>query len=291
MRSARALPLVAMCMVIVSATFAANKPVNLEDPVELLDAYIRAVGDTSGKPSMSYGNGTVYAYVPGEKPRALFGLQVVGVGRFTRLEGGGYQRLHREIGFYTDLKSGAILSSWFNPYTQREVEVIAIQNDPVNRKFLPDGGATYKYLRSGDEISFYREVPLRYLNPIDPTNYPQYSSGEWYEAIEMFNNFVSASDLANRKLTSIVSNGSWTRMGPWLPWMEMGRHQGHLLYHSRSLKVSDGAAGLPAALREHIARTAPKYLQAPEKLVTPDETSWTFFKKVLDERKKHAPTK
>ncbi len=254
---------------------------NLEDPATLLEAYIRTTGDTSGKPSVTYGQGTVYAVVPGAKPRALFGLEVVGVGRYVKLSDG-YQRLHREIGFYTDLKTGAILTRWLNPYTQREVAVMPIQNDPVNRKFVAGEGATYRHWIVGNDVVFYREVPLRYPNPLDRTNYPQYSSGDFYEAMEMFNNYAKLSDLRNGKLTSVPSMGSWSRMGPWLPWMEMGQHEGYLLYHSRSAKPANGLDGIPARLREHIAQTAPKFLVAPDRVEGPDETSWTFFKKQID---------
>jgi hypothetical protein len=262
---------------------------DLSNPQQLLDAYIRSTGDVSGRPSVSYGIGTVYAVVPGAKPRALFRLEVVGVGRYMKLPDG-YQRLHREIGFYTDLKTGAILTRWFNPYLEREVEVLPIQNDPVNRKFVVGEGATYRHSAVGDDVVFYREVPLRYPNPLDRANYPLHSSGDFYEAMEMFQNFVKRSDLENPRLTSVPSTGSWSRIGPWLPWMEMGQHEGFLTYHSRSFKPRDGLAGIPSELRAHIERTAPKFLTAPDGIEGPDETSWTFFKKRIDERREQAPT-
>jgi hypothetical protein len=256
---------------------------NLEDPVQRLDAYVRANGDTSGKPVAQWASGIVYAYVPGEKPRALFGLEVLGMARYEKIEGG-YLRLSREIGYYTDLQTGAVLERWANPWLQREVEVVPIQNDPVNRRFLA-ASPTFKVMQSGADVMFYREVPLRYPNPLDPKNYPEYSSGEFYEAIEMFNTFVRRSDLDDPRQTSLPATGSWTRVGPWLPWMEMGSRPGYLLYHSRSLKPVDGLAGVPAALRERVARDAPRYLEAPAAFSSPDETSWTFFKKRVDARR------
>jgi hypothetical protein len=256
---------------------------DLSDPAQLLEAYVRTNGDTSGREVTTYGHGTVYAMVPGEKPRTLFNLEVVGISRYERIDGG-YLRLHREVGYYTDLATGAVLERWRNPYLDREVEVIPIQNDPVNRRFTVQN-LSVKVLESGDELIFYREVPLRYPNPIDRTGYPRYSSGEFYEAIEMFNTFVRRSDLAARD-TSVASTGSWTRVGPWLPWMEMGLHAGHLVYHSRSVKPRNGLEGVPRRLRDHIAAHHPKYLRAPERFTEPDETSWTFFKKALDARKR-----
>jgi hypothetical protein len=259
---------------------------DLEDPAQRLEAFIRANGDTSGKPVATYGTGTVYAYVPGEKPRAVFGLQVVGMSRFEKIDGG-YLRLHREIGYYTDLKTGEVIERWFNPWLQREVEVMPIENDPVNRRYTAQGG-NYSYDLSGDDIVFYREVPLRYPNPLDRANYPLNSSGDFYEAMEMFTTFIRRDQLENARLTSIPSTGTWTRLGPWLPWMEMGAHPGYLVYHSRSFKPANGLAGIPQKLRDHIARDNPKYLTAPETFTEPDETSWTFFKKAIDQRRKRS---
>lgn len=257
--------------------------IDLAAPRERLEAYVRANGDTSGAPVATWASGRVYAYVPGEKPRALFGLEVLGMSRFQKIEGG-YLRLHREIGFYTDLTTGEVLKTWKNPWLQREVEVIPIQNDPVNRRFTVEN-TTFSVLESGDDVMFYREVPLRYPNPLDPATYPENSSGEFYEAIEMFNTFVQRQALADPRQTSVPSTGSWTRFGPWLPWMEMGSREGYLLYHSRSLKPREGLDALPARLRQHVATNYPKYLEAPATFTSPDETSWTFFKKVLDARK------
>lgn len=263
--------------------------VDRDDPAQRLEDYVRVNGDTSGKPVAQWASGVVYAYVPGEKPRALFGLEVLGMARYERIEGG-FLRLSREIGYYTDLQTGAVLERWTNPWLQREVEVVPIQNDPVNRRFLA-ANPSFKVMRSGDDVMFYREVPLRYPNPLDPQNYPQYSSGEFYEAIEMFNSFARRADLDNPRLTSVPSTGSWTRVGPWLPWMEMGGRPGYLLYHSRSLKPVEGLAGIPAALRERVARDAPLYLEAPAAFSAPDETSWTFFKKRVDARRRGAESR
>jgi hypothetical protein len=261
---------------------AAVHALDLANPRERLDAYIRATGDTSGRESVTYGRATVYAHVPGAKPRALFNLEVVGVSRYEPIEDG-YLRLHREIGYYTDLETGAVLERWRNPYLERDVEVIPIQNDPVNRRFTV-GSSTFKVLESGDDVVFYREVPLRYPNALDRATYGRFSSGDFYEAMEMFNTFVKRRDLEGER-TSVPATGSWSRVGPWLPWMEMGQYDGYLIYHSQSVKPQDGVEGLPARLRERIAREQPKFLRAPERFTQPDETSWTWFRKVIDARR------
>jgi hypothetical protein len=265
----------------------ASQAYDLEQPEDLVEAYIKTVGDISGKETITYAKVVVMAMVPGERGRKLFTLEVVGAGRYLPIEGG-FQRLHREIGLYTDLETGEVMSTWRNPFLDRDVEVIHIQNDPVNFPYTVEqqsGPRRILYDDLGDVIAFHREVMLRYPSALSRAEYPMHSAGDWYEAAELFNSFVSRADLENPELTSAPETGSWSRIGPWLPWMEMADRPGHLVYHGRSVKLEDGIDELPPRLRRYIEENLPSYLAAPTEFEEPNETSWTYFKKVLDERK------
>jgi len=276
------------CLLAMALLFsAASTAYDLDKPADLVEAYIKTVGDISGKETFTYATVVVMAIVPGERGRKLFTLEVVGAGRYLPIEGG-FQRLHREVGLYTDLETGEVMSTWRNPFIDREVEVIHIQNDPVNFPYTVEqqsGPRKILYDDLGDMVAFHREVMLRYPSALTRAEYPLHSAGDWYEAAELFNSFVSRADLENPELTSAPETGSWSRIGPWLPWMEMADRPGHLLYHGRSTKLEGGVADLPPRLRSYIEEKLPKYLSAPDEFEEPNETSWTYFKKVLDERK------
>lgn len=260
---------------------------DLSKPEDLVEAYIKTVGDISGKETITYAKVVVMAMVPGERGRKLFALEVVGAGRYLPIDGG-FQRLHREVGLYTDLGTGEVMSTWRNPFLDRDVEVIHIQNDPVNFPYTVEqqsGPRKILYDELGDVIAFHREVMLRYPSALSRAEYPLHSAGDWYEAAELFNSFVSRADLENPELTSAPETGSWSRVGPWLPWMEMADRPGHLLYHGRSTKLEGGIDDLPPRLRRYIEAQLPRYLSAPDEFEAPNETSWTYFKKVLDQRK------
>lgn len=262
------------------------RALDLSDPGELVEAYIKTVGDTSGKPSFTYAQVVVMAMRPGERGQKLFNLEVVGASRYLPIEGG-YQRLHREVGLYTDLETGAVMDRWFNGYLDREVDVIHIQNDPVNFTYTVAGQSGPRRILVndfGDTVAFHREVLLRYPSALTRADYPLHSAGDWYEAAELFNSYASRADLENPAITSAPAHGSWSRVGPWLPWMEMADAPGFLLYHGRDTKLMGGIAELPARLRTYIQDKLPKYLEAPARFEEPNETSWTYFKKVLDER-------
>jgi hypothetical protein len=271
-----------------SPTYAADPEgmPDLSDPEQLLDAYIRTVGDTSGKEVLLYASVVVIGMHPGEKGQKLFGLEVLGASRFLPIEDG-YQRLHREVGLYTDLQTGEVLASWDNPWSGESVEVIHIQNDPVNFPFTVEtqrGPYRVKFDDLGHTIGFHRQIPLRYPNPLPKSDYPQYSANDWYEAAELFNSFVTKVDLADRSKTSLPEVGTWSRTGPWLPWMEMADRPGYLLYHGRSVKLMNGLDDLRPELRAHIETHYPTYTGAPDTFESPNDTSWTYFKKVLDAR-------
>lgn len=257
---------------------------DLAKPEDLVEAYVKTVGDISGKESFTYAHAVVMSFVPGERGRKLFGLDVVGASRFLPIEGG-FQRLHREVGLYTDLETGEVLATWSNPWLERDVEVIHIQNDPVNFPFTvarQEGPRKIVYEDFGDYIAFHREVLLRYPSVMPRADYPLHSKGDMYEAAELFNSFARKADLENPDVTSIDEVGSWSRIGPWLPWMEMGNREGWLLYHGRSHKLMNGIDGIPAPVRAYMEKHLPKYLSAPTQFEEPNETSWTYFKKVLD---------
>lgn len=259
---------------------------DLSDPEQLLDAYIRTVGDTSGTEVLLYASVVVIGMHPGEKGQKLFGLEVLGASRFLPIEDG-YQRLHREVGLYTDLQTGEVLGRWDNPWSGESVEVIHIQNDPVNFPFTVEtqrGPYRVKFDDLGHTIGFHRQIPLRYPNPLPMAQYPKHTANDWYEAAELFNSFVTKADLADRSKTSLPEVGTWSRTGPWLPWMEMADRPGYLLYHGRSVKLMNGLDDLRPELRAHIETHYPTYTGAPDTFESPNDTSWTYFKKVLDAR-------
>ncbi len=272
----------AALLIMLSATHAFAY--DLTDPKDRLDAYIKAVGDLSGKQSVAYGKVAVYAKEPGKKGVLLFNLEVVGLSRFIPIEGG-YRRLHREIAFYTDLETGEVLATWENPLNGRTVQVFVIQNDPVNFNAVvfEDEARNPKFNVYGDNVVINREVMLRYPSALPRAEYPLYSQADWYEAGEMFNTYVRIEDLENPDITSAPSMGSWSRFGPWLPWMEMADQPGMLVYHGHDSKLMNGTEDIPDRILANIKKDYPKYLHAPETDTDgPNDTSWTVFKKIID---------
>ena len=77
----------------------------------------------------------------------------------------------------------------------------------------------------------------------------------------MFTTFIRRDQLANPKLTSIPSTGTWTRFGPWLPWMEMGDRPGHMIGAWSGRKLA-GPQQLPAEFQARVRAEHPELLRA-----------------------------
>ena len=217
----------------------------------------------------------------------MFSLEVIGASRFQPIEGG-YRRLHREVGLYTDLRTGEVMSAWTNPMLDREVEVIHIQNDPVNFPYTVDQqSGPFRILHDdfGDLIAFHREIPLRYPSALPRKEYPLHSAGDWYEAAELFNSFAWRDELDDESLTSVREFGTWSRVGPWLPWMEMEGREGMIVLVSQG-RSTLAFGDLPQPLRGSIENDYPFMKQVPAfDDERPFMTSWDSFKKWIDEKR------
>ena len=63
--------------------------------------------------------------------------------------------------------------------------------------------------------------------------------------------------------------GSWARVGPYLPWMEMGSAEGGLVYSAPFLKLSS-VDELPTQLLEWMVDNYPDYLHPPRNYTVPN---------------------
>ena len=202
-------------------------------------------------------------------------------------KGYGYRMVSRELLLYTDPQTGAVLRTWKNPWTGKEVEVVHVANDPVNQPPLfAQGGprGPFKWqppIKEGK--GFYAlEVPLLYKNPLGG-EYQDHVGGA-YQAIEMFGFFFDEKDLLGpgEDCQTMVS---WARTSQWLPWMEMGSLAGWLQYTGHGQRVS-GFDALPDLIKQEVAASYPEYTGPPPLDDTrPNETSWTYFKKRIDAKR------
>lgn len=246
-----------------------------------LDTFMRLRGTSDGRDTFANWWVTIYAVLPGERPREIMKMDGYNVGRFVKAEDGSVQLISREVSYYKDLKTGEILKEWVNPFTNEKNTVLHVANDPVNARFpAPKAGdpGRFPFMVNGDDVILRMDVPLAYPNPLPPTEFPAESAGAMYTGSEHFTFFGKTKDLDDAKATSVPATWAWARTGPWLPWMKMGSRPGYVLYsgHGKKFLKFDE---LPADVREFTKANFPQYQTSPATFVTPNETSWTYYKK------------
>lgn len=256
---------------------------DLGTPEGKLQAMVKMRASADGSPAFADWRVTAFAVLPGQKPVAIFKLDGFNVGRMEKQPDGAYRFISREVAYYRDLVTRKIIDKWDNPYTKETNDVLQVINDPVNVYFpspekLPAGMLPFDV--RGDDVVLQLDVPLGYPNPIKPDEYPVESTGPTYLASEHFLYFAKTSEVVDDKLAFTPTHYAWTRVGPWLPWMKMGKLPGWILYVGTGRKHASAAA-LDPVVREYTEKNHPKFMLPPDKFSPPNETSWTYYRKVF----------
>ncbi len=259
---------------------------DLDKAEDNLTAFVKVRGSLKdGEEVIFYANGTVYGFVEGERDKPLMGFQMYNIGRQIKTGDYSYDLLTNEVLLYTDLKTGEVLETFENPYTKETVDVLHVWNSPVNQKQVLDGkygkwGLNYNKL-GDDMICMNADIFLAYPSPLTMKEYPKNSQSDLYEAAELFQFFFSEKELNDPTKNSIDCTISWTRLGPWLPWLNMGQHQGNMVYQGAGYKLLETDYDkMPKVLTEYVLANKPEYRHAPTEFTSPNETSWTYFKKM-----------
>lgn len=160
-------------------------------------------------------------------------------------------------------------------------------NDPVNQGASfpvgPRGPAKWAGVSKNGLGTLSLEAPLFYKNPLGGEY--QDNVGGYYHATEMFLFYYRDEELLDPAKDSINVQVGWTRLSSWLPWMEMSGRAGELYFHGTGLKI-DSYDQLSEVTRKEIEANYPVYKTPPDLDDNrPNETSWTYFKKVTDSKK------
>jgi hypothetical protein len=257
-------------------------------------AMARLEGDLDPKKSKyGWASGVLFGVVPNEKVRDLMGVKVFSSTRVLQQADGSFQRLSREVVYYTDIKTGAFLEVYDNPYTNEQVKVVTIANDPFNYKIEefypapPSYGGLNKdapprrpflldWTVKGDMLNLFQYINLFYPSALQPDKWPRESPGKMSQVSEIFLYIISLADMQDARKTSVNYTGSWSRITPWLPWMLMGQAPGHCSYECQ-MGATDSLDDIDPQLIAHVREKNPTYLSAPETWVEPSLSSLEHY--------------
>jgi hypothetical protein len=248
-----------------------------------LENYLRVRGDLSGAESLYYLQGSVYSMIPGEKSMELFGYEGYVISRLIP-EDSGYRLLSKEVGFFLDHRTKAILEDWRNPFTQETLPVIHIWNDPVNQSF-EYSPQTLPYIRQflpsvdmGESLVYHNEIFPFFPHPLSRRQYGEYVQSDHFQSAEISQYRVSKSALADSLQTGVPAELTSTWIMPWMPFMKMADREGHLIFSLRGRKLDSGFSELPQKLRDYVLKHQPDFAHAPTYYYEPNMNPWSYFK-------------
>jgi hypothetical protein len=246
-------------------------------------------GEADGKQAVYHFSGKIYSRVAGEPDRLLFLAEGMNVRQCVAVtdpvRGKGYRLVSREVLFYLDPKTGQVLRQWVNPFTTETVDVMHINNDPVNQRpsfpVTADGKPfTFTGRREGKWLFMPFEAPLFYENVLAGA-YQDYVGGK-YHAMEIFDFFADANDMLDTKNATAYPGVAWVRISDWMPWMKQRGRQGQMVFNAMGSKLKSYDE-LPAVMKEEIAKNYPIYTTPPAGDDTrANATTWTVFKAMID---------
>lgn len=280
-----------MLLISLLTTAATADDLDLTTPEGAADAMRKIMCSTVDQAPVYYWwHGRAFSRRMGEADKNIFNVEGMNVRRCATVAGGdkgdGMRLVSREILLYTDPRTGEPISTWDNPWTGKTVDVLHVENDPVNQRptfpFKEDGSPAARWFGSEKEGRWWMTatVPLFYHNELQGEYQKQV--GGAYHATEMFNFMGDLESLTNGKTETANVQVGWVRMSDWLPWMEMQGREGVIYMHTAGVKVS-GYDALGPVIKKYIEEKAPKYKLPPETDdPRPNETSWTYFKKMIE---------
>jgi hypothetical protein len=230
----------------------ATPSINLNDPEENLEAYIRMRGDLTGRTVIERVDTRTLGIVEHEVPRPLFASVGIQVGRFRRVPEG-FAYLFKYFSLTTDSITGQPITRFNNPYTNVTNEIpgrgadnnTEILLSPQGWRFpnrpLTDAQRTAPKLarpwqQVGDQLILTDTL-------ISPPNY------EKQPAFQQFTYTAPFRAATDRRRASVQSSFAGTGMEHWRPWMDIKTIEGSLSAHMIGTKVRRQSA-FPAWLVE-----------------------------------------
>jgi len=277
---------------------ASDHTLDVSDPDQALLASNKLFCDNEpGKPALFWWQGVVYSRIPGEKDQHIFNVQGMNMRQCARFDdpvkGLGFRSVSREVMLYLDPETNQVLRSWENPWTGETVEVMHVNNDPVNSRaprFARDEEgnpqATFDSMTvmNGQGLQGGGAALLFYNNPL-AGDYQDYEGGK-YHASEFLTIAYPMDDALDASGTAIQDAViSWGRISGWLPWMKMRGRSGLMVHWTQGMRLHEWE-DLPDVLRTEIEANYPDYVEPPPvDDDRPNDTTWTVFKRWVDEKR------
>ena len=259
-------------------------------PEDNLYAFGKLWGSYDVKPTYGGYQGVQFARIGTKRLIPLFGY--VGFGNMqSRLNNDGTVNIRgTEAGYFTDLKTGHIIDSWDNPWTNETVEVFPFINRKMRGhlttkmpKFIMGNAAldaptlmnqadaredlaTVPFLlpwqKLGAQYLLTWEYSHEYTNPVTKDKWPKAHTTKRINPSEHFSFYTPVREMNNRSILSSPFHAGFMRTSPWWPWMKMGQNKinGCLFGRMHSYQITGTIDDIPTPVLKKVEKDHPDIL-------------------------------
>lgn len=240
---------------------------SLSDPATAIETWVRLKGDTSGRMTYEWVTGVAYGVPVGDLSRPLFGIESVTVRQVRRLGESGYEERNYACRLYRDAESDQYIDRFTNPFTGREVLLTGRCSPGPTIRYTPErvelvgdwnfqstalgGPMSLEVIETGDQVVIRRDAHSQYKSS---------DSGEVRRELSIDTFKISADDLMNAELTSLLPAYSWISVTQWMTILDMGDTPGRMLWSINGRKYLSPDE-LPARFRAALEEAVPGALE------------------------------
>jgi hypothetical protein len=242
----------AVAAIIATPSLAQRTAIDLADPDQNLEAYIRMRGDLMGRTVIERVDARVMGIVEHEVPKPLFSSIGIQVGRFRRVPEG-FAYLFKYFSLTTDNVTGQPINQFNNPYTNTLNDIPIRTADNNTEILLTTQGWRFpsRPLTEAQRAAPKQARPWQRVDDdliltdtlVSPPNY------ERQPAFQQFTYFAPYRQATDRRRSAVQSRFAGTGMEHWRPWMDIKTVEGSLSSHMVGMKITDRSA-FPAWLVE-----------------------------------------
>ncbi len=267
-----------------SSSAAATEPLDLTSPSARLRTFMLMRGALDERLVVGFVSGRYYGIVD-EVMTPLFGVTAATFARYRAMPkdgsaNGGFEYFSFEQAYFTDLDSGAVLSTWNNPYTGQTVTVPVTSSAPrksiitADLSFatatpIPGFNAEHIVLPAeqiGDDVLFVEQTRAAIAVP---------PPGKPFHYNEIVTLRASAAELGASTANNakrVATATTFAAVVGWRPWQQMGDRPGHLMAQG-SGRYGASIDAMPKAWLEATRRLRPELLSDPGKLL---DAAWNL---------------
>jgi len=260
-------------------------------PKDNLYAFGKLWGSYAENPTFGGYQGVQFARVGTKRLMPLFGY--VGFGNMqSRLNDDNSINIRgTEAGYFTDLKSGEIIDTWKNPWTNETVEVFPFINNfmrghltELMPKFVMGNSSldeptlmneaeadfsneTIPFIlpwqQIGDQYLLTWEYSHEYTNPVTKEKWPRAHTSMIINPSEHFSFYTPVDIMNDRSIPSSPFHAGFMRTSPWWPWMRMGSNlpNGSLFGRMHSYQITGTIEDIPRVVLDRIVKDHPDLLE------------------------------